>query len=226
VTAVLGIDTSGRTGSVGLTGAAPSEERFEEGMIHGVAVAPGVDGLLLAAGITAADLDLIAVGLGPGSYTGVRVGVAFAKTLAFAADVPVVGVSSFDAMALNAPADRVVACVRNARRGAFYVALYDRGGVPRGNLGLVPFEDARGILPPDALILGDAAESHGEFLSGDGREFGDPGDGNAWALTVAGLGRAKLEASGADDVHSLAPVYLRMSEAEERLQDTRETIRE
>jgi len=75
----------------------------------------------------------------------------------------------------------------------------------------------RDALPADALILGDAAESHGDFLSGDGREFGDPRDGEARALTVARLGAAKFRASGADDVHALAPVYLRLSEAEERL---------
>jgi len=219
VRTVLGIDTSGVTGSVGLTGADPREERFEEGMIHGVAVAPAVSNLLRRAGIGAGDLDLIAVGLGPGSYTGVRVGVSFAKTLAFAAGVPVVGVSSFDAMAANAPPDRVVACVRNARRDALYVALYDPGAVPRGNLRLVPVLEARGTLPADALILGDAAESHGEYLSGDGREFGDPSDGHAWALTVARLGGARQAAAGADDVHALAPIYLRMSEAEEKFRE-------
>lgn len=209
---VLGIDTSGRIGSVALLSDSPREERFEEGMIHGVAVAPAVERLLADAGLGASDLDLVAVGRGPGSYTGVRVGVAFAKTLALAAGVPVVGVPSFDAVAANAPADRVTAVVRNARRGAFYLAVYDEGPVPRADVDLVPWEEARDRLPADALVLGDAAETHADFLSGDGREFGGRDDGEAWALTVARLGADRPQ----DDVHGLSPIYLRMPLAEEQ----------
>jgi len=217
--AVLGIDTSGRTGSVALLSGDVREERFEEGMIHGVAMAPAVKRLLAEAGLAARDLDLITVGRGPGSYTGVRVGVAFAKSLAFSAGVPIVGVSSFDAIAANAPADRVTAVVRNARRGAFYLAVYDPGVVPRIEVDLVPWEDARDRLPGDALVLGDATETHADFLSGDGRELGRKDDGEAWALTIARLGADRRETAPVDDVHGLSPIYLRMSEAEERLRE-------
>jgi tRNA threonylcarbamoyl adenosine modification protein YeaZ len=223
---ILGIDTSGMVGSVALRltrddGTVDErEERFEEGMIHGVALGPSVASLLDAAGLSSFELTLVAVGTGPGSYTGVRVGVSFGKTLAFAAGVPVIGVPSFDAMATNAPAGRVVACVRNARRDALYVGLYEPDGTPRGDVALVPVNAVKDLLPADALVLGDATLSHADFLSGEGREFGDPAAGECPARVVARLGAERFAGSGADDTHALAPIYLRMSEAEERAKET------
>jgi tRNA threonylcarbamoyladenosine biosynthesis protein TsaB len=220
---VLGIDTSGMVGSVALLVAADDgatdtrEERFEEGMIHGVALGPSVAALLDAAGIEPSGLDLVAVGTGPGSYTGVRVGVSFGKTFAFAANLPVIGVPSFDAIARNAPEDRVVAVVRNARRDALYVGIHEPDG--SGELDLVPVEKVRERLPADALVLGDATESHPEILSGDGREFGAKEDGECRAVEVARLGAARFAERGADETHALAPIYLRMSEAEERAKE-------
>jgi tRNA threonylcarbamoyladenosine biosynthesis protein TsaB len=217
---VLGIDTSGTVGSVALLSPAlATEEVFEEGLIHGVALAPSVAHLLEQASIDAADLAAVAVGLGPGSYTGVRVGVTFAKTLAFAAEVPVVGVSSLDAMAENAPHGERVVCARDARRGSLYARTYHRqpdGAVPEGPLRLLPLTGVRDTLPADALVIGDALDRFADLLSGDGRT---PGDRDLWrstAVAVARIGARLVHERGPDDPHDLAPIYLRASEAEER----------
>lgn len=221
----LGIDTSGDAGSVALAGAtadggALAEERvFTEGLIHGVALAPAVAGLLAAAGLAPSDLGAVAAGLGPGSYTGVRVGVAFAKSLAFAAGVPLLGVPSPDAMAAAAPADRDVACVRDARRGSLYFALYSAGRAePRaaGGVRLLALEDADREIPDGALVIGDATERFPDLLSGRGREIGARALGRAPALEVARLALARLPEEGPVPPHDLAPIYLRLSEAEER----------
>jgi tRNA A37 threonylcarbamoyladenosine modification protein TsaB len=131
--------------------------------------------------------------------------------------VPLVGVSSLDAMARNAPPGRVVACVRNARRGALYAGIYGPDRSRREDLALLPVERARSVLPAGALLIGDATDSHREFLSGDGREFGGADDGEARALVVASLGRALAGAGRTVTPADLAPIYLRASEAEERL---------
>lgn len=221
----LGLDTSGDAGSVALAGTAPdgralAEERvFTEGLIHGVALAPAVAEMLASAGLQPGDLGVIAAGLGPGSYTGVRVGVAFAKTLAFAAGVPLLGVPSLDAMAAAAPADRDVAAVRDARRGSLYFALYAAGRTeprPSAALRLLPLAGADREIPAGALLIGDAAEKFPDLLSGRGREIGDPALGRAPALEVARLALSRLAAEGPVPPHDLAPIYLRPSEAEER----------
>jgi tRNA threonylcarbamoyladenosine biosynthesis protein TsaB len=221
VSFTLGIDTSGTTGSVALRGPEVDlEESFSEGMIHGVALAPAVAALLERAGIAAGDLGLVAVGVGPGSYTGVRVGVAFAKTLAFTTGTPLVGISSFDAIARNAPAGcGPVVCARDARRETLYVATYDSradGVVPVRPLALRPRGGIAAELPAGALVLGDALSRFADSLSGGGRQLGEPSLWHARAAVVARLGAESNERLDAASAHELAPVYLRRSEAEER----------
>ncbi len=225
----LGIDTSGTRGSVailppegtarGRTGAA-IEECFSKGMIHGVALAPTVKKLLDRAGLAPRNLSLIAVGIGPGSYTGVRVGVAFAKTLALTAGVELVGVSSLDAIARNAPLGcGPVVSARDARRETLYIATYVSTGTgvrPDRPLALLPLLGIADLLPAGALVLGDAIPDFGDHLSGDGRTFGDPELWHAGALTVARLGRESSDRLKPGSVHELAPIYLRRSEAEEK----------
>ncbi|MHC4472793.1 MAG: hypothetical protein ACYS99_17720, partial [Planctomycetota bacterium] len=102
---------------------------------------------------------------------------------------------------------------------SLYVRTYARsptGPVPRGPLRLVPTEGAAERLPEEALVIGDALERFAPLLSGGRRTLGEKGLWRSSALTVARLGAKLLAERGADDVHDLAPVYLRASEAEER----------
>jgi len=102
---VLGIETSASIGTVALTdggGRVLAECTFTSGLVHGVELLPAIDRVVAQSDINRASIDLIAVGRGPGSYTGVRVGIAAAKTLAWALGRPVVGVISLDAIAANA----------------------------------------------------------------------------------------------------------------------------
>ncbi len=218
---VLGIETSGTVGSAAVvppSGGPAREIVFEKGLIHGVALAPAVQRLLAEIGGPRA-LSLVAVGLGPGSYTGVRVGVAFAKSFAFAAGLPVVGVCSHDAMAAAAPPGRTVVCVGDARRDHLYVSVFrpsDRGPVREGPVSLVPLTEAPDRVPAEALLLGDGLERFAGLLSGKGRVVGDRGLWRAPAPEIARLGARLFRERGPDDVHDLAPLYLRASEAEER----------
>jgi tRNA threonylcarbamoyl adenosine modification protein YeaZ len=110
-----------------------AERRSEQRMKHGEQLAPLIERVLADAGIVRQDLTAIAVGVGPGPYTGLRVGLVTARTLAFVLEIPVYGVCSLDVVALEAArgetpigSDFVVAT--DARRKEVYLASYDAEG--------------------------------------------------------------------------------------------------
>ena len=98
----------------------------DTGLTHSRTLMPIVEHILKNTGLTVADMDAIAVAAGPGSFTGIRIGVSAAKGLAFAADKPAVGVSTLAAMARNvAFCDGLVICAMDARRQQVYNALFE-----------------------------------------------------------------------------------------------------
>ena len=118
------------------------------GLTHSVTLMPMAADLLKNAGLTLDDMDLVAVAAGPGSFTGIRIGVAAAKGLAFSVDKPAVGVSTLVAMARNvAFADGLVVCVMDARRNQVYNANFaaENGTLTR-------------LTPDRAISLADLAE--------------------------------------------------------------------
>jgi len=173
------------------------------------------------------DLDLVAVGLGPGSFTGLRIGLATAKAIALARDLPLVGISSLAAMAWQVR-DRLtgLTCpILDARRGEIYAALYHTAA------------DRVQAVAPEFVAspsdLGERLRSFDENIALFGQLDRLPAEeiaraagerGHLWrdetilpdALAVAQLGRRRCNTSGADDPASLRPIYVRMSYAEER----------
>lgn len=125
---ILAFDASTEYCSTALwiDGAVLSREQHA-GITHSQLLLPQCQAVLAEAGLSFTDLDGIAYGMGPGSFTGLRIACAVAQGLAFAADVPVVGVSGLQALALATGADKVIACL-DARMGEIYHALYQRDG--------------------------------------------------------------------------------------------------
>jgi tRNA threonylcarbamoyladenosine biosynthesis protein TsaB len=123
---ILAFDASTEYCSTALwvNGAAVVREQLA-GITHSQLLLPQCQDVLAEAGYTFADLDGIAFGMGPGSFTGLRIACAVAQGLAFAADVPVVGVSGLQALALATGAEQVIACL-DARMGEIYHATYLR----------------------------------------------------------------------------------------------------
>jgi tRNA threonylcarbamoyl adenosine modification protein YeaZ len=108
------------------------ELRSEQPMRHAEQVAPLIERALGEAGLVRQDLTAVAVGVGPGPFTGLRVGLVTARTLGFALDIPVYGVCSLDVLAVEAvgagAVDRSFVVATDARRKEVYLASYDAGG--------------------------------------------------------------------------------------------------
>lgn len=122
---------------------------------HAELVLPMADALLAEAGLGRHALDVIAVGRGPGAFTGVRLGISLAQGMALALDVPVVTVSSLAALALEAPEEEdeaSILAVIDARMGEIYAASYRRDD----NGGLIELDEER-VCTPEALTLSPSA---------------------------------------------------------------------
>jgi tRNA threonylcarbamoyladenosine biosynthesis protein TsaB len=119
----------------------------EESMRHGEMLAPGIDHVLREAGAGAGDLTGIAVGVGPGPFTGLRVGLVTARTLALVREIPVHGVCSLDILAAEAMDDGLTDFVvaTDARRKEVYLAAYDGGRRVHGPEVRKPADAATGV---------------------------------------------------------------------------------
>jgi tRNA threonylcarbamoyladenosine biosynthesis protein TsaB len=187
---------------------------------HSERLMSAVDRLLGDCGLAPADLDGLAVSVGPGSFTGLRVGLATVKALAMALELPVAPVPTLDALAARLPfADAPVCPILDARKGEVYLSLYRwRGnGMARewDYLALTP-EAAAAWLEPPVILLGDGVEACRPWLDrlGAGAQVAPAAQRLPSAGAVAGLGLAMLAAGGGVSAEALAPLYLRPSEAE------------
>lgn len=186
---------------------------------HAELVLPMADALLAEAGIGRHALDAIAVGRGPGAFTGVRLGVSLAQGMALALDVPVVTVSSLAALALEAPddaSDAAILAVIDARMGELYVACYRRDGLG----GLIALDHERVataeslVLPSDEAwhVVGSGwatyAAALGERLAGRIVRSAH-GDRFPQAVHVATVAVRECAAGRAQAPELALPVYLR-----------------
>ncbi|AGA25209.1 tRNA (adenosine(37)-N6)-threonylcarbamoyltransferase complex dimerization subunit type 1 TsaB [Singulisphaera acidiphila] len=188
---------------------------------HGRNLIPVIRELLREANLTVADLDGFAVGLGPGSYTGLRIGLTAAKTLAYTTGKPLVGLDSLEIIARNAPGEELfVSVIADAQRGDLYVANFARPGPEAPLVRTLPTRIesqavwAAGLTVP-TLVLGPGLERLQTPLPEQARtapaEMSWP-DGDRLIL----LARDVWAAGRRDDPLFLEPQYLRRSAAEEQ----------
>jgi tRNA threonylcarbamoyladenosine biosynthesis protein TsaB len=222
---VLGIETSGPRGGVALIDSSGRvlERRFEAQRSLGAELAPSIQDLLEQWSLGPdSPPDLVAVDLGPGSYTGLRVGLAAAKGLAFAWGRPLVGVKLVDLLARQAPPAKRILCALDASRGEVYYGVFERrpGEAPQAVAAptLAEPDQVASVLAAEAdvCVIGDAAPVLEPALKG--RSWKRAGDDLAWPhpRLVAELGREAHLAGARDDAIALSPLYLRANEAEER----------
>jgi tRNA threonylcarbamoyladenosine biosynthesis protein TsaB len=187
---------------------------------HSERLLAAVDRLLADCGLAPADLEGLAVSVGPGSFTGLRVGLATVKGLAMALDLPIAPVPTLDALAARLPfADAPVCPILDARKNEVYLSLYrwhgDRMCREWDYLALSP-ELAAAELTAPVILLGDGIEACRPWLDGqgDGIRIAPAVQRLPAAATVAELGHAVLAAGDGVGAEALVPLYLRPSEAE------------
>jgi tRNA threonylcarbamoyladenosine biosynthesis protein TsaB len=222
----LAVDTStDRTGIVLWEGACIVKRETEGPARHAEHLVPLVDEALRMAGWKKTELELLACCIGPGSFTGVRVGLATIKGMALALGVPIVGVGSLEAMASAARSAgaRVTLPLLGAGKGEWYWAAYDAEGALVAGPGHVGARDLASVLSPlldrDPTIVGDVVEAPTGHEAADeiaalvasrrARVVRSASTDRPDAAEIARLAVQKLATSGADDLHALEPVYVR-----------------
>ncbi|MBR2460969.1 MAG: tRNA (adenosine(37)-N6)-threonylcarbamoyltransferase complex dimerization subunit type 1 TsaB [Clostridia bacterium] len=243
---ILAVDTTAKTAAVALTDGRKllAMTTLNTQCTHSVTVLPAVESLLKSAAMTVDDIDMLACSAGPGSFTGVRIGVSLVKGLAFGSSKLCIGVSSLEALAHNLEGmDGIICPVMDARRNQLYNALFccDGGMISR--------------ITDDRLIT---AERLAQELDGYGQRVWFVGDGcaiaegriiqrsetpwkyrlalelyrwqNGYSVAITALEKyekavANGQNIGAFTPGALSPVYLRASQAErereEKLSNTR-----
>lgn len=216
----LAIETSGPKGSIALVEGANvlGEEALELGRQHGQSLIPAIGRMLAQAGKTPRHLALVAVSVGPGSFTGLRVGVVCAKSLAYATGCRLAGVDTLWAIACNST--RAVTSVEvlcDAHRGDLFVGRYTRVAAeawePAAPIEVVNAEHWREQLVPDRFVTGPALEKLAPLIAGRCQVL--PPD--LWvprATWIARLGKQAVDSGNVSDLWSIEPVYLRRSSAE------------
>jgi len=191
---------------------------------HGETLLPVIDDLYRIAGRKPAETNLIALTTGPGSFTGLRIGASVAKGLAFTWGIPVAGVSTLAALALNGgPGERPVCPMLDARKEEVYTGLFrveDRGGV-RGISAerVVALETFLGELEGEVVFVGDGAVRYEPAIRSLFRGtalFPPPSEHKVRASSVGLLGLKKFHEGDILDLPAFTPRYLRFSEAEKR----------
>jgi tRNA threonylcarbamoyladenosine biosynthesis protein TsaB len=223
---VLGLDTSTSIASLALIAGGKVAASLEQPVTsHGAALPSAVDELLRAAGLSIPDIGAIAVGTGPGSFTGLRIGISYAKGIAMASGCALVGVPGFDAMALaalernNIPEGRLVCVVVDARKGEVYAALYRVVADGLKKLSeevVIALEHLASRTTEDVMFVGDErakdaaalVESRGHWVA-----VFESQNLDLRGVCVAALGAARFARGETDRAASLEPLYIRTPEA-------------
>ena len=226
---ILAIDTSALTATAAILSddTLLGEISTTTKLTHSQTIMPMIDELLKKVSLDISDIDLFACSQGPGSFTGLRIGIGTIKGLAYGLGKPVVGVSTLEALAHNISyTDFTIAPIMDARRGQVYNALYhyNRGRLdcfcePRA----LSLEELCGELTEKTIFVGDGVKVHREKISellGEKALFAPPQHQlqRAGSVAYAALGKMPIDAA------ELTAVYLRKPQAEREREERIENI--
>ena len=218
----LALDTATRVCTVGLVqdGHVLAEYDISVGLTHSEGLMPQLDQMFTRTGIKKENTDRIAVSIGPGSFTGLRIGLAAAEAMAYAWRCGICGVNTLEAMAYNIPVERVVlAPVLDAQKGNFYTAFYEWDAGELREIRPVEMSDAGTLLQQlqawgkPVLLMGECEKLMKQELP-DGISIAPEQVRLPKASSVA-LAAEGTEPLTGEDVFTLRPYYIRKSEAEE-----------
>lgn len=222
----LAFESSAKAASVAVCDGARLISQYSQctALTHSRTLLPMAEDLLKNAELSLDDIGLFAVAQGPGSFTGIRIGVSTVKGLAWAAGKPCVGVSTLEAMAWHGvTAGGYICPVMDARRAQVYNALFEiKDGAPVRLCEDRPIalsellEQVKALTAP-VLLVGDGAELTARYFEENNTEYAIAPENlrwqSAWGVAMAALNKTP---TGADE---LLPVYLRLSQAERERQE-------
>ena len=224
---ILALETSAKAVSAAVTedGKVLCSGYQDTGLTHSRTLMPIVEAMLKNTGLTVQDCDAVAVAAGPGSFTGIRIGVSTAKGLAWGAQKPAIGVSTLEAMAYHGIAageGALVCTAMDARRSQIYNALFEiRDGKPRRlcqdrAISLAELGAELKKMQKSVFLVGDGAQlCYNTCLDMGIPAVLAPGNlvvQSAWGVAMAAFGQTPAPAE------ELLPVYLRLSQAERERQ--------
>jgi len=219
---VLGIDTSNLVMSLAVIEDDKLLGEYSTNLKknHSIRLMPAISLLLDELDIEPADLDGIAIAQGPGSYTGVRIGVTTAKSMAWSLGIPLVGISSLEAVAGNGACFEGKVCpLFDARRGQVYTALFDQGKRLVKDQIIMLDQWLNQLIEPQipVLFLGDDVSMHRPMIEeklGELAKFGPPEWNIPRASYIAREGSRKIKLGETANVSDFTPQYLQLAEAE------------
>jgi tRNA threonylcarbamoyladenosine biosynthesis protein TsaB len=220
---VLGIETSTKTGSVAVVSETGVVAQYSLNIeiTHSERLMTTVDRVLQDTALTMADMGAFAVAIGPGSFTGLRIGLAAVKGLALAMNKPVAAVPTLQALAWKLPHAAYPLCpMLDARKNEVYAALYRFDGNTLAQLmpeAAIAIKELRNRIPGKIIFSGEAAHLYRKEIES---QFGNDGlfaplsAALPSAAVVAEIGLVSLGRGDLADIDSLTPLYVRRPEAE------------
>lgn len=218
---LLILETSSRSAQVALAEGAEMRavRTLDEARRHARDLAPAMADLFAEQGWRPREVDAVLVSRGPGSYTGLRIGIMSAKTFAYAGGCTLLAVDTFAAVALQAPEsiERVDA-LADAQQDKIYVQSFVRetgGWYPRSELAIRPFAEWLAMREAHAAVTGPGLRKWAARVPANVPVV----DASLWepkAASLLRLGLARYTAGERDDPYALEPLYLRPSSAEEQ----------
>lgn len=193
---------------------------FDSGISHSRKLLDSIDWLLKTIDLTMSDIDAIAVGTGPGSFTGLRIGMATAKGLAHGAGLPLIGVSSVDALAVSVHSERLICVIMDARKNEVYCCFYrcqpGQTAARCSEPAVIAPERLAGQIDEPVTMAGDGLRVYSGLFT---QKLGDQLEIRPWisspsAANIGYLASAELAAKRFLDLNMAKPEYVRSSDAQ------------
>ncbi len=218
---ILGIETSTHSGGTAITrnGKIAGAVSFNTKKTHSFRQLETIDFLIKELGYSLTDLSAIAVSIGPGSFTGVRIGLSIAKGLAYSASKPIIGISCLESLALRIyEPESILSPVLDANRGEVFAQMFQYDNSEKT---VFPYQKSEpflgsldqwlNILPENAILAGNAAERYKDEIMKFNKKFSFPPYNRFFSSPeeISILGYKRFIDNKLDDITLLEPIYLR-----------------
>ena len=218
---ILCIDTSSKLCGVAILDDTTLIKKIEldNGLTHSESLMPLIDQILKECNLNLNDINLLVSDIGPGSFTGIRIGIATVKAFADSLNIPCVGISSLESLAYNIDSDGIICSLIDAKNNNVYFGVFEKKNNIVTQLEELSFKTIKEIIPiltkyDKINFVGDGSIIHKEHLLSNLNTctFSDKNDLSSFSLGLAGL-----NAYNQNTNFDLMPLYLRKSQAERAL---------